>query len=59
MSRIALLPHPPATRRVRVPPGTGGELEALTTLASCVMATSKCTVTGSETFSTGLMNWLY
>lgn len=31
----------------------------LTTLTSCEMETSNSTVTGSETFSTGLMNWLY
>lgn len=32
---------------------------ALTTLTSCDMETSNSTVTGSDTFSTGLMNWLY
>lgn len=32
---------------------------SLTTFVSWVMATSKYTVTGSDTFSTGLMNWLY
>lgn len=31
----------------------------LTTLTSCEMETSNSTVTGSDTFSTGLMNWLY
>lgn len=31
----------------------------LTTLTSCEIETSNSTVTGSETFSTGLMNWLY
>ena len=35
-----------------------GDPLVLTTSASCVMATSKYTVIGSETFSTGLMNWL-
>lgn len=32
---------------------------ALTTLTSWDMETSNSTVTGSDTFSTGLMNWLY
>lgn len=32
---------------------------SLTTLTNCEMETSNSTVTGSETFSTGLMNWLY
>lgn len=31
----------------------------LTTLTSCEMETSNSTVTGSDTFSTGRMNWLY
>lgn len=31
----------------------------LTTLTSCDMDTSNSTVTGSDTFSTGRINWLY